>query len=216
MAMISCPGCGQEISDGLELCVYCYRPRGVAIAVVPQVSAYSPTVSAGTSRGLTRPEIHNYGGPIRGVESAAPASRHSAPVVLSLVGAGLLFIGPFAPLVSVPILGTMNYFANGKGDGTVLVAIAVVSLIGTALRWVKVQWVLGLAALGLITFFVANVSSKIADLQRSAQADLAGNPFGGLATGFLQGVQVQWGAAVIALGGMMLIAASIAEYRSHS
>ena len=35
--------------------------------------------------------------------------------ILGLIGSIVLFIGVFTPIVSVPIMGNMNYFQNGKG-----------------------------------------------------------------------------------------------------
>jgi hypothetical protein len=49
--------------------------------------------------------------------------------LLGLIGSIVLFIGVFTPIVSVPIMGNMNYFQNGKGDGTIVLVLAVISLI---------------------------------------------------------------------------------------
>ena len=37
-----------------------------------------------------------------------------------ILGSILLFIGVFAPIISVPIVGNVNYFQNGKGDGVIV------------------------------------------------------------------------------------------------
>ena len=49
--------------------------------------------------------------------------------MLGLIGSITLFIGVFAPIVSIPLIGNANYFRNGQGDGTIVLILAVVSLI---------------------------------------------------------------------------------------
>ena len=39
--MVTCPGCGKQISDGLEVCVYCYRPRDQKAAAAPRARAHA-------------------------------------------------------------------------------------------------------------------------------------------------------------------------------
>lgn len=69
---------------------------------------------------------------------------------LALIGAALLFVGAFMPIISVPIMGSMNYFQNGKGDGVVIVLLAVATAIFAGGGYVKhVLWT-GLAALGML------------------------------------------------------------------
>ena len=49
--------------------------------------------------------------------------------LLGLIGSIVLFIGVFTPIVSVPIMGNMNLFQNGKGGGTIVLILAVISLV---------------------------------------------------------------------------------------
>lgn len=52
-----------------------------------------------------------------------------AKQLLGLIGSIVLFIGVFTPIVSIPLIGEMNYFQNGKGDGTIVLILAVISFI---------------------------------------------------------------------------------------
>lgn len=40
--------------------------------------------------------------------------------VVGFIGAAALGLGVFMPLVSMPIVGTINYFNNGRGDGIIV------------------------------------------------------------------------------------------------
>ena len=42
---------------------------------------------------------------------------------MGLLGIGLLVLGVFLPLVSLPFVGTVNYYFNGHGDGTMILII---------------------------------------------------------------------------------------------
>ena len=48
----------------------------------------------------------------------------------------ILFVGVFTPIVSFPIIGYMNYLQNGRGDGVIVLILAVISLV---LVWARYQ-----------------------------------------------------------------------------
>lgn len=123
----------------------------------------------------------------------------------AVIGAGLLFVGVFAPLISVPIVGSVNYMMNGKGDGAVVLLMAIVAA-GLALSG-RVQHVLwpGLASLAMLAFTFFRFRSAMAEMRASMNAELAGNPFRGLADMAVNAVQIQWGWAVLLLGAILLI-----------
>ena len=81
---------------------------------------------------------------------------------IALIGAGLLFIGAFMPIVSAPIIGSINYFQNGKGDGVIIVLLAI-STAGLALagRAQQVLWT-GLASVAMLAFTFFRLCSAAA------------------------------------------------------
>ena len=119
---------------------------------------------------------------------------------IALVGAALLFVGAFMPIVSAPIIGSLNYFQNGKGDGVVIVlmAIATATLTMTG-RTRHVLWT-GLASLAMLAFTFINFQSKMGEVRANMEAELADNPFRGLAEAAVGSVQLQWGWAILVLG----------------
>jgi hypothetical protein len=42
--------------------------------------------------------------------------------LLGIIGSAILFIGVFMPIVKLPVVGEMNYFHNGRGDGVIILA----------------------------------------------------------------------------------------------
>jgi len=92
--------------------------------------------------------------------------------ILGLIGSLVLFVGVFAPVVSIPILGSMNYFQNGKGDGVVILILAVISLILTVMKKYWGLWFTGLGACGVMVFTFVNFQLKMAELQTQIENEL--------------------------------------------
>lgn len=132
---------------------------------------------------------------------------------VALIGAGLLFVGVFLPIISVPIVGSVNYFMNGRGDGTIVLLMALVAG-GLALadRVRHVIWPGGISLLMLVFTFV-RFQTGMAEMRSKMDADLGDNPFRGFAEAALGSIQIQWGWAVLLLGAAMVIYAGVAERR---
>src|ERR1035441_8187451 len=64
---------------------------------------------------------------------------------VAILGSLLLFVGVFLPLVSTP-LGSVNYFDNGQGDGAIVLALAVISIILALTRSFGWLWITGLCS----------------------------------------------------------------------
>jgi hypothetical protein len=121
-------------------------------------------------------------------------------------------LGAFAPMVRMPIMGSMNYFQNGRGDGVFIVILGTLSALLIAAKWFKGLWFTGLASAGLLIYAYTTFQGKLAQIREEATRDLAGNPFGGMAEAMVRSVQLDWGFAVMAIGALLLlIAAGIPE-----
>lgn len=136
--------------------------------------------------------------------------------IMGLIGSIILFIGVFAPIVSVPIMGNMNYFQNGKGDGTIIIVLAVISLILTLTKKYKGLWVTGLVSLGVMSFTFINFQILLSEAKSQMAGELAGNPFSGLADMVMGSVQLQWGWAILVIGAGMIIAAAAIKENTKS
>ena len=118
---------------------------------------------------------------------------------VGLAGCTLLFVGVFAPIVRVPIIGNINYFMNGEGDGVVVMVLALISLGLVLARRYEWLWVTGLGCGGLLLFTFMNFRQALTGMD----SELDGNPF---AAALGVAVQVQWGWAVLGLGVACLLA----------
>jgi hypothetical protein len=128
--------------------------------------------------------------------------------VMGLVGSIVLFLGVFAPVISVPIMGSMNYFQNGKGDGVIIIILAVISLILTLSGKYKGLWFTGLCSLGVLAFTFVSFQVRMSEARSQMELELEGNPFRGLADMAMESIQLQWGWALLIVGAALVISAA--------
>ena len=102
-------------------------------------------------------------------------------VVKGNAGSGVVFVGVFLPILRVPIVGNINYFSNGHGDGAIVLALAVASVVLALKRlfaWIAVA---ALPSLALLVATFVRVRTLIAEMHTSLESQLSDNPFKGLA-----------------------------------
>lgn len=144
--------------------------------------------------------------PLQPAPSPEPSSRRQT---LALGGSALLFVGVFCPIVSIPIVGQMNYFQNGRGDGTIILVLAIASAVLALGKQFRMLWFTGGGSLGLLVFTFVRFQSGISHAKRQMQSDLRGNPFAGFADLAMQSVQLQWGLTILVIGAVLVIAAAV-------
>lgn len=99
---------------------------------------------------------------------------------LGIAGAALLAVGPFLPFVSVPLVGAINYFSGGSGDGVFIAALSVVAIAGVFLErpnWLLASAIASAAVLATTLFSVftgAGDFSRFVSLQIGPLVILAG------------------------------------------
>lgn len=127
--------------------------------------------------------------------------------ILGFTGAAILVIGVFMPVVSLPIVGSINYYNNGNGDGLLIIVFAIISAIVVYIK--KYPWLYATAAASLlvIAYDFLNVQSKISDLRQQFGDNVYSNLI-------LNSIQMQWGWAVLVIGALLLIVATTIKEES--
>jgi uncharacterized membrane protein len=123
-------------------------------------------------------------------------------------GSILLFVGVFMPIVSVPVVGSINYFNNGKGDGTIVLVLALFACLATLSKHFKAVKYAGIGSVAVMLFTFFRFQSKMSEVKNDMETDLAGNPFRGIADMAMESIQLQWGWAVLSVGAVILIASA--------
>ena len=127
---------------------------------------------------------------------------------LGLIGSIILFVGVFTPIVSVPIVGTLNYFRNGQGDGVIVLILAAISLVLVLTQRYRGLWITGAGSIAVCLFTLIEFQSRMSQIKTDMESELAGNPFRGLADIAVQSVQLEWGWALLFGGAVLVIAAA--------
>jgi amino acid transporter len=128
--------------------------------------------------------------------------------ILGLMGASLLFIGVFTPIIRYPVIGTMNTFQHTQWEGPLILILAVISLFLSLTGRYNRLWFTGFLSLGVVAVTFITIQIKLVALQEKMAMRLAGNPFRGLADKAVQSVQIQWGWALLVAGALLLIASA--------
>lgn len=135
---------------------------------------------------------------------------------LAFAGAVLLAAGLFAPIVTLPIIGSVNLFNNGTNvigiDLLVIAAIAAALAAKERLR--DVIWP-GIAASAIVLYEFGALQFRLSQMRETLNRELQGNPFAGLAQGALSAVQLQWGWLVLAAGAGILVYAGLSAPRDE-
>jgi hypothetical protein len=119
------------------------------------------------------------------------------------IAAGALALGTFLPAITLPLVGSITYFNNGKGDGMFVLIAAIAAAVLVAVKQFKLLLIPAIAAIAITGYDLINFMVKISDLKNS----MDGNMFAGLA----DTVQLQfgWFVMIIAEIALVLIALNI-------
>jgi len=217
---IKCPLCDFENEEGSKFCSNCNIPL-----VKPETSDIKENPHIKIKKEKKETKLDIIVNKIDEVATKFHESRESSETyergnkkgtkqLLGLIGSAVLFVGVFAPIVSIPIMGNMNYFQNGKGDGTFVLILAVISLILVLLKKFKGLWFTGLGSMAIMTFTFINFQMALANTRTQMETELAGNPFRGIADMAMQSVQLQWGWALLIIGAVLVIASAAIKDKS--
>ncbi|MHB0989688.1 MAG: hypothetical protein ACYC3O_10195 [Burkholderiales bacterium] len=130
-----------------------------------------------------------------------------AKQVLGLTGSLILLAGVFTPIVSIPVMGDMTYFQNGRNEAIIVLVLAVVSLILAATKLYKGLWLTGIGSFAVMLYTFFRFQSKMSEMKSDMESPLAGTPLHGLVDMAMQSVQFQWGWAVLLAGAGLILAA---------
>jgi hypothetical protein len=105
----------------------------------------------------------------------------------------LTTIGVFCPIISVPFVGAQNYFQIFRAYGIAILFLAGVNLLLIVKRLHRVMlFTAGLSFLIAICTFLT-LLFRMQQVRNVVDDGMKGSISRGLAEGFLQSVQIQWG-----------------------
>jgi predicted RNA-binding Zn-ribbon protein involved in translation (DUF1610 family) len=194
-ANMKCPQCGYQRTATDDPSIPDYECPACGVNYVRYNLKLNNLLPTRRSPRKTPEAIHN-------------SSQNNTKQLLGIIGSIILFVGVFTPIISIPVVGNMNYFQNGKGDGTIVLILAVISFVLVLTKNYKRLWFTGLGSLGVTLFTFINFQSKMSQMKSQMESQLEGNPFRSFADVAIQSTQLQWGWALLIIGAGLVIASA--------
>jgi len=129
--------------------------------------------------------------------------------LVGLMGTVLLIIGVFVPIIHLPLIGDLNYFSNGEGDGIYILGLTFISLLFIFFKLYRALWFTIFCNLCIMSITLNSFFTKLAELKAEMNLEMADNPFRDITETYLQAVNLQWGWGVLAGGTLLLIVCSL-------
>jgi hypothetical protein len=119
------------------------------------------------------------------------------PALIGSLGGLLLIVGSFTPMMQFAT-APVSTFNSDAGMGVLFIGLGIGALLLVALKWFRELQVLGAVALFLIGFIFWRITSTFAGLGSATSGS---------------GLSLQWGWAVLAIGGVLLLSARLVALR---
>lgn len=133
--------------------------------------------------------------------------RFSTNDKVLLGGALIMASGTLFPIVKMPIVGSMNYIAGGKGDGIVVLGRAIAIVLAGLYAYRRTAAALGVAALCIMGHTLVGL---LAILEKARSAPVPkNNPFSGLGNILINSVGIEWGWLPLIGGALAVIVAGL-------
>ena len=128
----------------------------------------------------------------------------------AFIGAGLLVVGLFVPVVTLPFVGSVSLFANGTNIlAYLLLALAGLAAFAAFKGTIRDAMAPAIAALVLVIAKFIELQITISNMKDELATSMRDNPFAGIAEGLSNAVQIEWGWLVLIAGAGALIYAAI-------
>ncbi|MDX9717244.1 MAG: hypothetical protein RBT67_07715 [Thauera sp.] len=123
-----------------------------------------------------------------------------------LLAPAMLIGGSVAPLLSVPMVGTISATRLQFSDGYILIALAVISILLAHAGRAKALVYTGAIAFLITMIDFVMIFQRVAEAKETLTSDLKGNPFAGLAIAAANSVSLEWGWVLLFAGSVGILA----------
>ena len=227
MSTIQCQGCGKRIIQKGEKCPHCGEPipqdnaslktTNASMHVHKHLEEKSEKEVVSDDNGSMLIECKACGKSISKNAMSCPhcgeplshktdnplSSKDNKESILGFGGATLLMIGAFLPAINIPIRGSVSYINNGRGDGMLIILIALLAFYYVYKKRKRSLMLSGGLSLIIIAYGFVNVLQKVAEIQKGATSGLGQALLGGVGVGPAFGVTAV-GAILIIISSFMM------------
>jgi hypothetical protein len=137
-------------------------------------------------------------------------------MVLGLVGGLAVIAGIAAPLMHIPVAGTISYLRHPSYIGgdywegvAVLAVMGIVAIAATLARSYRWLWLAGLGSMAQVAATVIGFERSAGAIEAQANQDALVDPIVMFADSAMRHAKFEWGIGVIAGGALLLLTAAI-------
>lgn len=133
--------------------------------------------------------------------------------VMALIGAAMLAIGVFLPVVQVPKRGAIT-LVDLESAGVIVLVLAAVAAAVALIGWTRhVVWP-GAASLALLAYAYQRTNAEIARSRARLGTGIGDDPLAAVRDLAASNSKLQYGWAVLAIGALIVIAAGVLAWRA--
>jgi hypothetical protein len=133
-----------------------------------------------------------------------------------LVAAAMMALGAFCPIVSLPIVGSLNYVMRGNGDGIIIVGCSAAIIGLTIFGYRRSTAIFAAGALVMMIVTLSQLAAILSKAQVEAAQSAKSNPFGGLASLMVNSVGLGWGWVLLFGGAFGVLALALLAPRQST
>jgi hypothetical protein len=135
--------------------------------------------------------------------------RNEIGRILVWIGAVLLAIGVFLPLVSAPYVGAVTFLTSGDSPRAIMFATAILAFILALVGWTRHALWAGIAALAVIGYGYWHLQDRIGRFEEKFGDGLVGR----FVRRGTDQIQLEGGWVIIVLGGLLILAGGTLAWR---
>lgn len=188
---------GRKIGEPFATWCHEYKLKDRPFNLVSSSTAITQNSRKGSEPGIT---IH-----LSGINS--DSLNFNIVPIIGFIGVVTTIFGIFSPIINLPIVGTLNYFKNGSEEAIVLIFLMALSTFFLIKKYYSWLWGSSLWSFLTVTITFWHYQVLLTEHKASADRELAGNPFRGIADMAMAATGLSWGWLFLFLGTGLIIVA---------
>jgi hypothetical protein len=138
----------------------------------------------------------------------------NVPRVLALIGAAILAVGVFLPVIQVPKRGAITLMGL-ESAGTITLVLAGMAAGLALIGWTRHALWPGIGALGLLGYAYQRTNAEIAQSRARLDGGLGDDPLAAVRDLAASNSRLDYGWSVLAIGALIVVAAGVMAWRSE-
>ena len=132
--------------------------------------------------------------------------------IIALVGAAILAVGVFLPVVQVPKRGAMTLM-DLESAGVIILVLAAIAAGVALIGWTRHAVWPGIGALGLLAYAYQRTNAEIAQSRARLSGGIGEDPLAALRDLAASNSRVDYGWSVLAIGALIVVVAGVLAWR---